>query len=250
MFKGFYELTSGMLSQTRNLNVISNNMVNTMTPGYKKDRYLSSTFREVLMSRSGNRDKSNKDELGETTSAMINASDLVSIDYSIGSVDQTDSKLDFALTKNGFFQIQTENGVLYTRNGSFITDDEGYLSLPNQGRVLGQNGEIQLNSDDIQVDTSGAIYTADGLYIDTLAIVDFPDYTQLRKTGEGLFQGAGDATPVEDAVMWKALELSNVSAIEEMSDMISSQRALQSSAQLLKMYDEIISRASTDLGRI
>ena len=56
MFQGFYNLTSGILTQTRNQNVISNNMTNVSTPGYKSDKYMATTFREELMYRSGNID--------------------------------------------------------------------------------------------------------------------------------------------------------------------------------------------------
>lgn len=55
MFKGFYNLTSGMLTQQRNLNVVANNMVNVSTAGYKADQYTSSTFDEFMMSRYGTR---------------------------------------------------------------------------------------------------------------------------------------------------------------------------------------------------
>ena len=57
MFQGFYMATSGMLTQNRNLNVISNNMANVSTPGFRSDKYMATTFHEELMSRIGNKDK-------------------------------------------------------------------------------------------------------------------------------------------------------------------------------------------------
>lgn len=63
--------------------------------------------------------------------------------------------MDFALTTPGFFCVQTEGGTVYTRNGSFALDEEGYLTLPTVGRVLGQNGPIQLPTDDIISDSRG-----------------------------------------------------------------------------------------------
>lgn len=67
MYQGFYNLTSGMLTQQRNLNTVSNNMVNIQTPGYKSDRMVSSTFQEEMLYRTGRTDKSRYTELGITS---------------------------------------------------------------------------------------------------------------------------------------------------------------------------------------
>ena len=63
MYQGFYNLTSGMLTQSRNLNVISNNMVNIQTPGYKKDKMVSTTFQEEMLYRTGRRYKDNPEPI-------------------------------------------------------------------------------------------------------------------------------------------------------------------------------------------
>lgn len=85
----------------------------------------------------------------------------------------------------------------------------------------------------------------------TLRVVDFEDYEQLHKEDYGVFSYAGEAQDVESpSVLWKAVEKSNVDMVEEMVSMMSSQRALQSAAQVLKMYDQILSKASTDVGRL
>ena len=83
---------------------------------------------------------------------------------------------------------------------------------------------------------------------------DFDDYEHLHKEDNGLFSTAhpqiqpeGEEQPV---IVWKALEQSNVNMIQEMTSMMSSQRALQSAAQLLKMYDQIMSKSATDVGRM
>ena len=160
MFQGFYNLTSGILTQTRNQNVISNNMTNVSTPGYKSDKYMATTFREELMYRSGNIDKSNKTEIG--TMAMVRASDETVTDFEPGAVEETNEIFDVALQDNGFFMVQTENGIGYTRDGSFILDDQGYLALPSVGRVVGRNGQIRIGTDKIAIDSSGRIFSEDG----------------------------------------------------------------------------------------
>lgn len=251
MFQGFYNATSGMLTQNRNLNVISNNMGNVSTPGFKSDKYMASTFREVLISRIGNKDKSNPSPLGNM--AMIRASDTTVTDFTNVSYAPTRSALDFAISGNGFFSIQSPNGVVYTRNGSFTLDDQGYLTLPTIGRVLGENGPIYLGTDKIRVDSTGTIYSEDGnTRYGTLQLTDFQDYdTQLVKTTGNVFVAPnGGGFQADAKVVGGALESSNVDAVSEMVQMMSSQRALQSSAQVLKMYDGVMSKLVSQLGPV
>lgn len=248
MFQGFYNLTSEILSQNRNLNVISNNMANISTAGYKSDKFIATTFREELLYRSGNKDKSDPTPIGET--ARIRTADETVTNYTQGGYEASNSPLDFALSDKGFFCIQTTNGTVYTRNGSFTIDDEGYLYLPTIGRVLGQNGPIQTGTDKITADSQGNIYSEDGKqFFGRLMVVDFNDYqTQLTKTTGNVFTATGNATPVDTPVMWKTIERSNVDAMEEMVTMMSGQRALQSSTQMLKMYDQLMAKIVSQLG--
>lgn len=250
MFQGFYNATSGMLTQNRNLNVISNNMGNVYTPGFRSDKYMATTFREVMISRIGNKDKTHYSPLGEM--AMIRASDETVTDYTTAGYSPTRSSLDFALSGDGFFCIQSQNGTVYTRNGSFTLDDQGYLYLPTIGRVLGENGPIRLVTDKIKVDSSGTIYSEDGnTRFGRLRIVDFQDYdSQLVKTTGNVFIAPnGGAQRATDAkVVGYALEDSNVDAVKEMVNMMSGQRALQSSSQVMKIYDQLIGKIVSQLG--
>lgn len=248
MFKGFYNLTSGMLSQGRRLDVVANNMTNVSTSGYKAEHYTDSTFQEHITSRVGNKDKSNPDELGG--SSYILAPSRLYTDYSQGYLEPTGMPLNFALEGDGFFSIQTPQGVAYTRSGNFSLDEEGYLCLPPEGRVLSADGNtIQLGSHPSNADASGALYDEDGTLLGTLGVFTFADTAQLSQNARGLFTGAG-AQASDTPVTWKALERSNVDLVQQMVTMMSSQRALQSAAQLSKMYDQLMSKASNDLGRV
>ena len=131
MTKGFYNLTSGILSQSRRLDTVANNMTNLSTSGYKAEQYTDSTFQEVLISRVGNKDKSSPTVIGEES--YILAPSQLYVDYSQGSLEETGLTLDFAIEGDGFFAIQTAQGVEYTRSGSFSLDGEGYLCLPAHG---------------------------------------------------------------------------------------------------------------------
>lgn len=248
MLKGFYNLTSGMLSQGRRLDTVANNMTNVATSGYKAERYIDSTFQEHIVSRIGNKDKSNPVEMGKAS--YILAPSQLYTDFNQAYTEPTEMPLDFAIEGNGFFSIQTPSGVAYTRSGNFSLDEEGYLCLPSEGRVLDSSGNpIHLGTDQIKADSSGAIYSETGTFLAKLGVYSFPDNTQLEKNPRGLYTGNG-AQPATASIRWKSLERSNVDLVQQMVDMISSQRALQSAAQMSKMYDQLMSKATTDLGRL
>lgn len=248
MFQGFYNVTSGMLSQSRRLDVVANNMTNVSTTGYKAERYTDSTFQQHVVSRIGNKDKSNPTELGEA-SYMLAPSQLY-IDYTQGTLEPTELALNFAISGDGFFAVQTQDGVAYTRSGNFSLDEEGYLCLPPEGRVLDPNGNpIALGTDAITADTTGTLYDLDGAALGQLGVFTFADTAQLTKNPRGLFTGGG-AQAANVPVQWKMLERSNIDLVQQMTNMITSQRALQSAAQMSKMYDQLMTKASNDIGRL
>lgn len=259
MYQGFYNLASGMLTQSRNLNVISNNMVNLQTAGYKKDLMVSSTFQEEMLYRTGRTNKENPQELAVTS--KIRTAEQTYVNYAQGSYETSDEIYDFAIGGNGFFCVETQNGICYTRNGSFHVDEDGYLMSGENGRVLSSNGQpIQITNENFTVDSRGRITCLENqngemteLDFGTIRVVDFEDYEQLHKEDNGMF--STEQTPLETAaeetqILWKTLEKSNVDMVEEMTAMMSSQRALQSAAQLLKMYDQIMSKSSSDVGKV
>lgn len=248
MLQGFYNLTSSMITQNRNLDVVSNNIANVSTPGYKKDVMMATTFKEEMLSRTGNTDRSNASNLN-TTSKIVTAQETIT-NYGQGTFEETTNPLNLALTQKGFFEIETPKGSVYTRNGGFITDDEGYLSLPGAGKVMGTSGEIFLETDSVSINASGEIYDQAGNYIDTIKVVDFEDYDQLNKNLEGHITTNAQPIEVDGGLMQNTLEQSNVTMVEEMTAMMTSQRAIQSASQIIKMYDQMMAKSTTEIGRV
>ena len=248
MYKGFYNLSSSMLTQNKNLNVISNNLANVSTSGYKADRMISGTFKDAVMSRTGNNIQGAVGEpLGN--SSMITIPYETVTDFTDGGWEETGGSLDFAIHGKGFFEVNRQGQNVYTRNGAFSLDQEGYVVLQGIGRVNGANGPIQMQNDDFQVQPDGSIYDGTGQLKAKLKVVDFQNYDDLTKVSEGVF--AGDNPQNADAtVLWKYVETSNVTPVREMTDMLISQRTLQSAAQILKMYDAMAVKAATELGRV
>lgn len=250
MFKGFYNLTSGMLTHQQNLNVIANNMVNVSTAGYKQQRYTASTFDDVLYSRVGNKYNTGTD-IGRQS--YIRAPSDIVTDYTQGVLEPTGLALDFAINGEGFFAVRDQAGnVSYTRMGNFSLDDEGYLCLPGFGQVLSADmTPIYLGTDKIRGGAQGLLYYDEGGLIGQLGVFSFQDMDALEHTDRGLFEGGGEALAVEaPQVLNGYLERSNSDMVKQMTEMITFQRALQSAAQISRMYDQLMNKAASEVGRL
>ena len=272
MVKGFYNLTSAMLTHGRHLDVISNNLANAATAGFKSDRFTGSTFENVMWELVGNKTK-NYQEIGEQS--WISAPSQLYTDYTQGSLDNTVLPLDFAINGPGYFAIQTgtaeeggegENnaanlpedwpsvrrGIVYTRAGSFSLDNEGYLTLPNQGRVLSQTLEpIRVVTDQFTTDGYGGLFTRTGGFLGRIGVFTFEDEeAMLEKDDYGMFvaqeEGQAAATPILNG--W--VERSNIDWVKEMTEMISTQRVYQSAAEAIKIYDNVLTRVTQEVGRM
>jgi len=249
MFKGFYNLTSGMLTQGKRLDIISNNMTNVATAGYKTDTFTATTFDEVMWQRVGNKYKE-YEELGEQS--FITAPSQLYTDYLQSGFDDTGLPLDFGIEGAGFFAVNTPQGRMYTRNGSFSLDNDGYLYLPGQGRVLDANGqELQLGTDKLDSDGYGGLRDTAGNFYGRIGVFAFADPgEQLEKNEQGMFVTDAQPEAVTSIVHQKMIERSNVDWVREMTQMISSQRAYQSAAEVTKIYDQVMRQATEDVGRL
>ena len=259
MFRGFYTLTSSMVTNERRLNVISNNMANASTPGFKRDNLITTTFQEALAYRTGNRGQVTPPVfLGNSVHKMRVLDERVTY-FGQGVPEFTARPLDVAIMGDGFFEIETFDGeTVFTRNGSFTIDHERYLVLQHVGRVIGYDGEwINLETDRIEFRSDGTIVMeagspGAGTELGRLGIVGFADNDLLEITGEGLFLNLDEENMVEvpnPNILWRHIERSNVSAIDEMVAMMASQRNLQAAAQIIRTYDQLMQRAANDIAR-
>lgn len=249
MSRGFYALTSGMLTQQRKIDISSNNIANINTAGYKKEQAVTTNFGSLLL----NKYKQNGiyDEATPINSvSIIRTIEENNTIHSQGTLDETGVTTDFAIMGSGFFSIDNNGNTVYTRDGSFNIDSEGYLTLEGVGRVQGEYGDIYLGTDKFNVNEDGSIIV-DGEEVDKVALYDFLDYNNLSKSGEGMFAAKEVPNLVEyPKILNKTIERSNVNVTEEMTDLISSQRALQTASQALKIYDLVQEKAVSEIGRI
>jgi flagellar basal-body rod protein FlgG len=172
-----------------------------------------------------------------------------------GSYVETTNKLDLSIKGDGMFVVMTPNGERYTRNGNFTLDSNGVLVTQQCSPVLGQAGEIKLNSANIHIDESGRVFD-DKSEIDTLRVAMFSKDDKLRKEGDSLFFKLDGVPLTEDdnvehvQVKQGYLETSNVNVVKEMVEMITAYRAYESSAKAIQSQDETLGKAVNDVGAI
>lgn len=249
MSRGFYTLASGMLTQQRRVDVSSNNISNINTAGYKKEQAITSNFGNLFIN------KVEQNGINKKMTPIKNVSGIRIIEenntiHSQGSLEETNNITDFAIMGEGFFGINSGGNMLYTRNGSFNIDQEGYLNLGNIGRVQGEYGDILIGGDKFTFIEDGTIMV-EGEAVDKILLYDFVDYNNLNKAGEGMFITTEDSNIVEQStIVNKTIERSNVNITQELTGLMESQRALQTASQAIKMYDLIQEKAVNEIGKI
>ncbi len=227
MERGLYIAASGMLSEMQRQDLIANDLANASTPGYKADRTAQHSFAEMLLAN-----RQTGAEIGMLGSGVSITRQVT--DLAPQALRETGEPLDFAITGDGFFGVQTENGVRFTRNGRFMADGNGRLTDQMGNLVVGRNGNPI---------TVGADGTVDGAQLGVFNVQN------ARKAGEGLFTGAAGG-PAEAQVRSGALESSGVDAARTMVDMIASLRAFEAGQRVITTIDSTLQKAANDVGRV
>ncbi len=230
-----YIAASGAATQLRDLDVVSNNLANAGTPGYKRSE---SIFRAVY--EAALRDAEGELQPGAPGSAFVRT-DLVGTDFARGSAQHTGSPLHAMIDGGGFFEIQTVNGPRYTRAGNFIVNRDGQLSTPSGQAVMGDGGPILIADGDARIHPSGNIVDRSGNVFGRLKVVEFEDLQGLQREGQSLFRAAqGDAgTPaVSPVVIPESIEGSNVQSTRELATLVMLQRAFEVNLRAMQVDDE------------
>lgn len=235
--------------QQNTLNTISDNIANIRTQGYKTSRLLSSTFEQTLLSRL---EKGKYTGIGTGEPVRI-VSEVVNFLES-GGLTETNRPFDMAISGEGFFNVQAEDGVTYlTRDGQFDLDENNYLVLRGKGRVMGTNGPIQLAGSDFKVDSNGAITNSQtGAAMGQLRITVPNQDAVIKKARVSMYQvvEGGVANAQNPLLVQGALENSNVNMTDEMTAMIAAQRNFASAAQALQYIDATYTKAISSIASV
>ncbi len=251
MINGFYSATGAMVTQFNRLNLISNNLANVNTDGFKQDDIIIGDYERLISQK---RDKlpleNNTKEAAKFLNRALNKVPQVVEEYtnfSIGNMIKTSNPLDIALKhKNSFFVINTPTGEKLSRDGAFNLDENGYLVTKDGFKVLDINDNpilIPLNAKNITIDNNANIYV-NKEKIATLKIVSIDDLKILKKSGNNMweFVPGSEAISTNNSTLQGYLEKSNVNVIKEMTDLIETNR-------LVEEYQKVMTTFMDDLNR-
>lgn len=249
MIYGLYHSTAGMLTTEYRQAVISNNLANTDTVGFKRD---IATFAERLPAELAGR------RYGPSAEGMAGLSGGLWLgrtctDFTAAEKLVTNNPLDVSLDGPGFLAVESGGQVLYTRDGRLQRNPEGLLvSAADGAPVLGQGGvPIRVNpvGGELGIDGYGRV-TQDGGIVGQLELLDFPDYGSLVKVGDTRFTGPDEeAVPAAALVQSGYLEAAGVQPVAELVDMMEASRAYQINARMVSMQDETAGRLISTIAR-
>lgn len=258
MVKGLYTAYTGMINEQNRMDVLTNNLANADTNGFKKEGATSQSFDSILAYKI--KDSSEGYRLSKRIGINHPGVKIGEgyTDFSQGSLRNTGNTFDLALTDAGFFAVEFTNkagetSVKYTRDGDFALTQDGYLVTRDGDNVLDENGSpIRIDPlDSVVINESGQIIQ-NGRVAATIQVTDFEDYNYLERYGENYFQPIEGAEEKEAAAKIYSgyLEASNISVVTEMVNMITVQRAYESNQKVITTYDSTLDIAANQLGRI
>ena len=291
MLKGLYTAYTGMLNEQHRMDVLTNNLANATTNGFKKEGTTSEAFDTVLAYKIKDLSEPGNLPRPMATNRAIDEAELNNplnenylerrvrktglnlgvkigenyVDYSEGTIKETGNPLDLALSDRGFFAVEYTNkrgetSTKYTRDGNFTMNMQGFLQTQDGDYVLDEDGQrIQMDTAlPISISRNGTIIQ-DGNEVATIGIADFEDYNYLERFGENYFQPVEGATEldrenteleIDTQIHQGYLEMSNISVVTEMVNMITLQRQYESNQKVITTYDDTLEQAVTQNGKI
>lgn len=257
MVRGLYTAYTGMANEQKRLDIISNNLANSATVGYKEENVTNQSFDEMLTIKVKDESEAYNDRPIGNMSLGVKLGEVYT-NFGQGSLRASSNTYQMAMEGKGFFTLSVTDkagnvSTQYTRNGTFTMTKDGHIVDADGNHVIGEAGEVLIPSDavDVVVDGNGAIY-ADGAYVDTLQIADFEDYNYLIKSGDTMYQALEGAVeiPASGLVKQGFAEQSNVNVVSEMVEMITVTRAYEANQKVIKSIDQTLDLAANSVGKV
>jgi flagellar basal-body rod protein FlgF/flagellar basal-body rod protein FlgG len=245
MDSGYYAACTALVARTQALDTIANNLANASTVGYRAQK---NVFSSVLAD-------ANRGGQGSSLDKAINTYGILSgttFDTTEGALQKTGNDLDTAIQGNGYFVVQTSNGPMYTRDGSFQVSSNGQLITATGDAVMGDGGVITMVPGKVSISADGTIST-NGAVTGKLKIVDFPANTQLTSVGNTYYSAPANTavTDTKSEVRQGMLESSNVNPMMGIVQLVTAQRTAEMMQRALSMFNSEIDKTATqDLPKV
>ncbi|WP_027390376.1 flagellar basal-body rod protein FlgF [Chrysiogenes arsenatis] len=244
MVNGIYTAVSGMLIQSKRLDVVSNNLSNINTAAFKKDTVTIDNFRAKSTTRE--EEDWRKTLFNETINNTHNIP-AIDVDYGQGQIIETKNPYDVAIDGDAFFAVHTPWGERYTRSGNLQVDTQGNLTT-KEGFIVksttgnGLQSRITITDPEtLDINQAGEVFV-DGAQIAALKLVRFEDERDLRKIGFNQYEKISPEVEEQPATNYRLrqgyLEMSNVNMVREMVDMIEINRSFQAYQKMVTTIDQ------------
>lgn len=247
---------TGMMAQQTNVEVTSNNLANMTTTGFKRRR---AEFQDLIYQNLRRVGSTSSDTgtilpsgaqigLGVRTAAIYRISEQ-------GNLQQTENRFDLAIRGNGYFQVQLPSGdVAYTRDGTFALSQEGTI-VTAEGFIVQPGITVPANARDVTINASGQVLvTLDGQVaqqnVGQIQLAIFPNEGGLEASGENMYlatsasgqpQAAAPGQPGYGQLLQGFIETSNVNTVQEITNLITAQRAYEMNSRVIVASDEMLS---------
>jgi flagellar basal-body rod protein FlgF len=245
MDSGYYAAMTGLMARTQALDTAASNLANAQTAGYRAEREY---FRSALLGQGGE-----DSQLGQAVNRYgLLGGDRLSMAQ--GPMQQTGSPLDLAIQGDGFFAVQTANGVRYTRDGSFHRSQSGDLVTSANEPVLSSTGKsISIPPGEVAIGSAGVISVSGGA-VATVGVFRFTDGVQLKPEGADRYASPEGIAPTQsgDAVIQQGtLEGANEDVVQGTLDLITMQRQAEMMQKALTIFHTEFNKTATeDLPRV
>lgn len=266
MWRGLYTAGAGMITETKRTDTIANNLANANTTGYKRDDAINREFEPMLISRIN--DTQARDDVTSFKGFHVGSGrpvvgtlglgayiDEIATDHTQGGFQTTGNPLDLAIAGDGYFAVQTPQGVRYTRDGNFYRSSTGQLQTVNGQAVLDTQGNpitIPARTVNITVGAKGDIL-ADNRRIAQLQFVSFgQDRRAVLKQGSNLYypQNGAQPQPAAGDIQQGMLENSNTNVVSEMVELINNYRIYEAGSKAVTTQDSLLDKSVNEVGRL
>lgn len=243
-----------MIAMRAKEDVIANNLANLGTAGFQKDTLIVGTFADLVNDEMGYEEgelpASGYLPVGGGIQGNSHIFFKTATQFSQGSLKNTGNPFDLGVDGEGFFAIQSKEGVKLTRNGSFNLDADGRLITKDGSLVLGEHGPIKAAGTDLKIKETGEVMV-DGKEVGRLKLFKI-DPKALVKVGENYFMAKESvhAVPAKGRILQGFLEMSNVNAVKEMVDMLAVMRAFEANQKLMHSQDQMTQKSVNEVGKV